>query len=93
MNGDKKCTFEGMGGSRYVVQVEHNNKRTILTVCKSLDEARHYITLKYNGARRTVPLPQEMAMMNVVAKYRYTFQRTLWDKPELVTILVTQQKV
>lgn len=93
MSDDMRCTFEGMSDSCYVVQVDHDHKRTILTVCKSLDEARHYIKLKYRGAIRTVPTPRELSLLKAVEKYRYTFQRTKWNNYESLYILITRQIV
>lgn len=86
------CTFDGMS-TRYVVQVSHGDTRMILQAFESIDDARQYIKLKYRGATRTVPMPRELAIMHVVEKYRYKFQRTKWDPYETLYILVSKHAV
>ena len=89
----KRFTFDNMGGiTKYVIHTVNGDKRTFLTAFNTIGECREWIRLKYNGARRTVPLPREITEMNVVEKWVCDFKRTAYSATRLY-ILITREKV
>lgn len=70
---------------RYVVHVFNpkTGKRSFLTSCKTIEDARYFIDMKYHGAKKTLPFPSEISSQTVVEKYLYSFYRTIVCKTNI----------
>ena len=62
---------------KYVLSVENpQGEKKFVYSDSNLDEIRHYIEMKYHGAKKIYPTAEELFKDKIIDKYSYIMNRT-----------------
>ena len=62
---------------KYVLSVENTQgEKKFVYSDSNLDEIRHYIEMKYHGAKKIYPTAEELFKDKIIDKYSYIMNRT-----------------
>lgn len=62
---------------KYVLSVENpQGEKKFVYSDSNLDELRHYIEMKYHGAKKIYPTAEELFKDKIIDKYYYVLHRT-----------------